>query len=219
MTYFKYPRTPHLPWSLGASKDDKKLKSIEYFLNKNVVVTEKMDGENTTLYSDHLHARSLDSRDHWSRHWLKGLHAQIKENIPVGFRICGENLYAKHSIKYENLSNYFLAFSVWENERCLSWPDFEEYIARIGIPTVPVIWQGVFDEKILHGIEENLDFEKTEGYVLRLEESFQLSDFQTSVAKFVRTGHVQTDEHWMYNRYNKERSINSLKELGNGSLS
>ena len=42
----KYPRTFHLPWSPGATSDDKMLKSIEHFIGKEVVITEKMDGEN-----------------------------------------------------------------------------------------------------------------------------------------------------------------------------
>lgn len=41
------------------------------FLKGPVVITEKMDGENTTLYRDGLHARSLDSRHHPSRNWVK----------------------------------------------------------------------------------------------------------------------------------------------------
>jgi len=42
----KYPRTPHLPWSEGASEDDIQLINAEMFEGKNVVVTEKLDGEN-----------------------------------------------------------------------------------------------------------------------------------------------------------------------------
>lgn len=41
-----------------------------------------MDGENTSLYRNKLHARSEDSKDHKSRHWIKSFHAQIKYNIP-----------------------------------------------------------------------------------------------------------------------------------------
>jgi len=47
----KYPRTPHLPWSPGASSDDVRHLNIDHFKNKQVVVTEKMDGENTSLYT------------------------------------------------------------------------------------------------------------------------------------------------------------------------
>jgi len=33
---FKYPRTHHLPWSLGATKDDKTLGSVRHFEGKRV---------------------------------------------------------------------------------------------------------------------------------------------------------------------------------------
>jgi hypothetical protein len=70
-TYTKYPRTFHLPWSLGATSDDKVVPSVSHFEGRQVVVTEKMDGENTTLYRDHIHARSLDSKGGEDRAWVK----------------------------------------------------------------------------------------------------------------------------------------------------
>src|SRR5579863_5868310 len=115
--YFKYPRTPHLPWSPGATDDDKMLGSIEHFVGKQIVVTEKMDGENTSLYRDHSHARSLDSQMHPSRTMLRQMHATIKHEIPEGWRICGENLFAKHSIHYSNLPSYFLVFGIYNEDR------------------------------------------------------------------------------------------------------
>jgi hypothetical protein len=99
----KYPRTPHLPWSPGASSDDVFLIDTQMFMGKSVVITEKMDGENTTLYPDHLHARSLDSRHHPSRTWVKQWHQTLAHDIPQGWRICGENLYAQHSVSYTQL--------------------------------------------------------------------------------------------------------------------
>ncbi len=100
----KYPRTPHLPWSPGRSEDDIALDSIDQLEKlENVVVTEKLDGENTALYHNCLHARSVDSKSHPSRDWIKQFHATIRHNIPEEFRICGENVYAKHSIFYDSL--------------------------------------------------------------------------------------------------------------------
>ena len=65
----KYPRTPHLPWSEGAAEDDIVSSDADMFTGMEVVVTEKLDGENTTMTSEKVHARSLDSRDHPSRHY------------------------------------------------------------------------------------------------------------------------------------------------------
>ncbi len=50
----KYPRTPHLPWSSGRSEDDIALDSNEHLERlEDVVVTEKLDGENTTIFFRH----------------------------------------------------------------------------------------------------------------------------------------------------------------------
>ena len=59
-TRVKYPRTWHLPWSPGATADDRVLDSVSHFYGREIVVTTKMDGECTTMYSDFLHARSID---------------------------------------------------------------------------------------------------------------------------------------------------------------
>jgi hypothetical protein len=67
----KFPRTPHLPFSEGVQEDDRIIESLDALLNHEVVVTKKMDGENTTMYRDHIHARSLDRRSHPSRDWVK----------------------------------------------------------------------------------------------------------------------------------------------------
>jgi RNA ligase len=96
--WVKYPRTYHLPWSEGIQDDDRTLESLDAFAGRRVVVTEKMDGENTSLYRDHLHARSLDGRHHPSRNWVKQFWSRLRADIPEGWRICGENLYARHSI-------------------------------------------------------------------------------------------------------------------------
>ena len=50
MERVKYPRTYHLPYSKGYTSDDKVLTSDNQFQTMDVVVTEKMDGENTTIY-------------------------------------------------------------------------------------------------------------------------------------------------------------------------
>lgn len=197
MGYVKYPRTYHLPWSEAITSDDKVMHSAEHFVGKQVVVTEKMDGENTTMYRDHVHARSLDSRGGEDRAWVKQFWAQIRNDIPQGWRICGENLWAKHSVSYTELKSYFYGFSIWDNNNvALSWDDTVEYFGMLGIVPVPVLYSGEWDEKTIRSLTKGLNLEQTEGYVVRLVDSFHYDNFGKSVAKFVRKGHVQTDKHW-----------------------
>lgn len=200
----KYPRTFHLPWSLTASSDDKRHSGDEVvamFAGHEVVVTEKMDGENFTIYSDgYCHARSLDSAHHKSRSWVKALAAQISHAIPEGWRICGENLYAIHSIEYDRLSSYFLVFAIYdENNTCLSWDDTVVWASLLGLHTVPVLYRGEWSEDI---VKDSWNGQGTfgalsEGYVVRVSGSFCYKDFSRSCGKFVRANHVQTDRHWM----------------------
>ena len=81
--YKKYPRTFHLPFSEGVQSDDKIMKDLSSLEGKEVIVTYKMDGENTTLYRDHMHARSIDSAFHESRSWVKQWWSTWKHAISV----------------------------------------------------------------------------------------------------------------------------------------
>ncbi len=191
----KYGRTFHVPWSEGYTSDDKVFTSMESFSWRDVVITEKLDGENTSIYFDDFHARSINDTDHPSRNWLKQWHSVIKFNIPEGYRICGENVYAKHSIAYDDLESYFYGFSMWDNNNvCLSWDETLEWFKEIGIIPVKTLYRGIYDERKIRNL--NLDSSKQEGYVIRLCNSFSYDDFDKSLAKYVRKNHVQTDDHW-----------------------
>lgn len=196
----KYPRTYHLPWSPGLNKDDRVMTDLKGFEDsEEVVVTVKMDGENTTLYNNYVHARSIDYNSHPSRSWVKALHSRIGFEIPEGWRICGENLFAKHSIGYSNLDDYFLMFSIWnDNNMCLSWEDTEEWAQLLGLKMVPVLYKGVWDEKVIKSLKTDIfNSDPCEGYVVRTKEAFAYKDFRNKVGKFVRKDHVQTHGHWM----------------------
>lgn len=199
MTRYKYSRTLHLPFSLGRSDDDKVLTSVEHFEGQEIVATRKMDGECTSLYRDGYHAKSLDSRHHPSRNWLKAYHATFAHDIPQGWRICGENLYAQHSLAYDALPSYFMGFSVWtERNEALGWDETLEFFELLDIEPVATLYRGVFDEALLKKLAKETDTQKNEGFVVRLAGPFRYEDFGRSVAKWVRAQHVQTDEHWMH---------------------
>lgn len=196
--YAKYPKTYHLPWSEGITNDDKVMTKMS-FEGQRVIVTEKMDGENTTMYHDHIHARSIDSKYHPSRDWVKGFWGSIKHSIPKGDRICGENMFAQHSIAYDNLPSYFLGFSVWDGVVCSGWDQTIELFDEIGITPVPVLYDGVYNETLIRDLWNNMDPEVNEGYVVRVARGIYSNiDWTEVVGKFVRPAHVQTDEHWMH---------------------
>ena len=197
MKKYKHPRTPHLPWSPGATSDDKVIYDISIFYDKEIVITEKMDGENTTMYRDGFHARSLDSNNHSSRSYVKGLWGQIAHLIPEGWRICGENLYAKHSIHYKDLRSYFYVFSIWNDKNiCLSWVDTVYFCSSIGLEIVNEWYQGQWGDQT-KPLKSYYIGPFREGYVIRNAGQFHYDDFSKNVAKYVRDGHVPDDAiHW-----------------------
>lgn len=197
--WVKYPRTHHLPWSEGLHDDDRLMPHLRDLIGHEVVVTEKMDGENTTLYTNYMHARSVDGVSHPSRGWVKSLWARFASDIPEGWRVCGENLYAKHSIGYDKLPSYFMGFSMWNDRNvCLSWDDTLEWFDLLGITSVPVLYRGVFDEALIRKLWDPRKREITEGYVARRADAIPYGAFQTHVGKFVRQGHIQTTKHWRH---------------------
>lgn len=214
--YVKYPRTWHLPWSPGATKDDRLLKNTKHFDGKEVVITTKMDGENTTIYNDYIHARSLSDKKHWSKSWIKNLHGKLKSDLPENIRFVVENMYAEHSIAYKALESYCYGISAWKDLKCLSWDEAAEWFSLLEIPMVPILYRGIWNEVKARDIyKPMIDNEECEGYVVRIADSFHYKDFAKSVAKFVRKGHVKDNEHWFTGKVGKK---NKLKGSNEGSI-
>jgi len=201
--YVKHPRIPHLPWSKGGTSDDVVLAGTEALEGREVVVTAKPDGENTTIYPDgHCHARSLDSGYHPGRTCVRALAAQVGPQLPEGWRLCGENMQARHTLSYRDLPGPFLAFSLWdEHNRCLPWDETVEWCQLLEVPCVPVLWRGPFSAEAAKEWEQLPQPYATdgmgEGYVVHLACGFPYAESARSIAKFVRPD-FQVDHrgHW-----------------------
>lgn len=179
-----------------------------FYRFEEVVVSYKMDGENTTIYSDgSYHARSLDSTHRDYHSWLLSFIPKFSYLIPEGYRICGEYLYAKHSIEYESLPSYFEVFSVWDGETCLSWKDTEKICKTFGLYHVPIIYIGPYDTNKIIKMAHAAVGEGQEGIVVRNAGSFEYNDFDNNIAKFVRANHVQTDKHWSFSEITKNTLV------------
>lgn len=198
MTYYKYPRTPHMPYSHSKTDDDKTLESDSHFYDMDaVIVTEKMDGENTSVYNNgKCHARSIDSR-HETYHSI--LLNQIQtwcHILPEGFRVCGEYLYVKHAIHYMDLQSYFYGFSVWNGPKCLDWNNTIKILNELEVTPVPILYMGLYDREKIEDIFMKAEQDGKEGIVIRNAAGFHIHDFGKNVAKCVRKNHVQTNVHW-----------------------
>lgn len=209
---FKHPKTFHFLDSPGVNKDDKILKSVDHFTQmKSVIASIKLDGESFTGYaSGKTHARSIDSNNHESRNWAKNFWSNVYFELPENWRVTCENMYALHTIPYSNLESYLYGIVIWnENNIALCWEQTKLWFGLLGIPTVPVFYEGKFKYKKIH--EEFLKVssdQETEGFVVRNSESFSWKDYSFNVGKWVRKNHVQeNDDHWL----NKPVIPNKLK--------
>lgn len=202
----KYPRTPHLPWSPGGTSDDRRLTDVSSLIGMSLVVTEKMDGSNVCLEAGVCFARShAASPRHPSFDAFKAFHAGVGHLLPEGLQVFGEWLYAKHSISYEALPGYFLAFGV-RDLRTMTWGSWEEvamWAAELGVSTAPVLAEVTLTrEDALKSLTDKLSAAPSacggqrEGVVVRKAASFADEAFGTSVAKWVRKNHIQSEEHW-----------------------
>lgn len=203
----KYPRTQHLPFSPGATSDDKIADSVEPLLNIETVITEKLDGSNSAFTNLGVYARSHAdfSRNPWDRE-MWNIYHRIKNDIDDDVFIFGENMEGIHSIEYSNLKSYFYMFGIRDNNIWIPWEAVEEFAYLVDLPTVPVLFKGVIKtEAELKKIVENLANQKSalggerEGVVIRNANLFHNDDFSENVMKWVRKGHVTTDQHWSRN--------------------
>jgi hypothetical protein len=201
----KYPRTFHLPYSPGVTKDDKIAKDITSLLNTNLVFTEKIDGSNVCMEKEKCFARTHSGPATGpSFDMFKAVHAGLKFGIPDSYQIFGEWCYAVHSITYDSLPNYLLLFVVRESNTMtwLSWDDVEYRAKQLGLNTVPVLDKcKVTSEKELKEKVESLTInpstygKEKEGLVVRVAGRFINDLFEKNVIKHVNKL-PQTSNHW-----------------------
>lgn len=194
----KYGRTFHLPISPGATSDDKIMTDTSGLeASAEVVITEKMDGENTTIFRGGCHPRSPDPRRHPSRDWMKAFASGISPMLSADERIVGEYLFARHAIGYTSLPSYFLGFAWIVDEEIQSWDDTLHRFDDLGITSVPLLYRGAFSHTAIRQILADMNFATQEGFVVRSAEAFGESDMPRLLAKYVRQDHVQSETHWM----------------------
>jgi len=205
----KYCRTSHWPESETVHEDDFLSDYANEFVDKEIVITEKLDGGCTTLFNGEVYARStgMPSHDGWMAMVRK--HHSWKTHQFPNIAFYGEDLFGVHSISYNALledETYYL-FAVREGDTFVSWNDVVMYANMLHVKTVPVIFRGIMENTIeltkfmqaQRKTPSALGPEK-EGFIIRHPEKFNAADFEKHVVKYVRKNHVQTkDKHWRKN--------------------
>lgn len=213
----KYGRTYHYPFSPGTTSDDRI--NHEYWNDasklKMIVHTEKLDGENNCLSRYGVFARSHVAPT--TSPWTQSIRQQweLIKNDLGDIEIFGENLYAIHSIEYRTLKHHYHVFAVRQHDVWLSWEEVKFYAALFDFPTVPELKivvpdaENLFRQEVLALTQKNSVFNShdiltgvpciCEGVVSRNAAAYTTHDFSRNVFKYVRKGHVKTDEHWTRN--------------------
>jgi hypothetical protein len=164
----KAPRTWHLPFSpdAGHAADDLVLPDCRSFAGREVVVLEKLDGENTTIYPDgYVHACAIAGRADPTQAWVRGWAARWAWALPPGHRASVENLREQHTLYYpvdrfvlEHQPPapphpvYAFLWALWDGAHALAWDEIVAWTARLEtatatrLPLAPVLYRGLWDE-------------------------------------------------------------------------
>ena len=158
--FFKFPSTPHLTILEGGKvRGDKVLSESERtnFLQHELVIEEKVDGANLGISFDAEGNLSLQNRGaylhmpsigQWKKldQWLNPKVDTIFETLTDRYILFGEWCYAKHSVFYNKLPDWFLGFDIYDKfvNKFFSTDRRNEFLERMGITQVPFIATGHF---------------------------------------------------------------------------
>lgn len=210
--FFRFPHTPHIAWlGRGQPRDDKVLSSIEAseFLDSDVIVEEKIDGANLGFsvgQDGELRAQNrgsyleLDSpAGQWKpiKRWLETRRNVLIQALAPNLMLFGEWCYAVHSVRYDRLPDWFLAFDVFDRDLGVFWSvdRRDEFAKGLGIQVVPELTRGKLGIEALEPLLDHsrLSSGTAEGIYVRKE----LNGVLAARAKLVRSEFVQAiGEHW-----------------------
>ena len=209
--FFKFPSTPHLAVLGDAVIREDKVFSTDArlsFLENEIIVEEKIDGANLGISFNGNGEILLQNRGalllppyygQWKKipEWLNRKTDNLFDVLHDQYILFGEWCYAKHSILYNKLPDWFLGFDVFDKQagRFLSCQRRDELFRQLHIFSVPFIHQGVFTLELLNELFTTAKYGTgpSEGIYLRHDDEQWLRQR----CKLVRPEFVQTIEsHW-----------------------
>jgi hypothetical protein len=203
--HVKYPKTPYLPFSPGYAAGDRYI-SLADLIGKPLAVTIKKDGSCVVMGRELVAARNGTEARHPSFNLLKQRHAAFKHNIPENTLIYGEWLFAKHSIHYTGdiaLKDYLEVFAVYDqkDQLFLGLDEVAKVCKDVGLKAVETIANVIYEAEwsLVNGLNDlgkKVVKQGQEGIVVKSVYPFHYTQFALNTAKYVREGHVQTDQHW-----------------------
>jgi hypothetical protein len=207
--FFKFPTTPHLALLEEVQiRDDKVLSPSEReaFLRHELIVEEKVDGANLGISFDadgniraqnrgtYLHLPGSGQWKHLGA-WLALRTDRFFEHLTNRYMLFGEWCYAKHSVLYDQLPDWFLAFDIYDKHfgRFLSVKRRDRLLRLLETAQTPFIARGTFTLPGLLQLlaQSKLSHQPAEGLYVRIEDG----DWLSHRAKLVRPAFIQSMEH------------------------
>jgi ATP-dependent RNA circularization protein (DNA/RNA ligase family) len=179
-------------------------------LSSEIVVEEKVDGANIgiSIVNGSIRVQNrgtvLETGAHpqfqplWG--WLAARQLQLESLLGTGLILFGEWCYARHTVLYSQLPDWFLAFDVYDRTMRRFWSTErrDALITPAGICHVPKVRRGRFTLDQLISLFDTtasaLGGDALEGLYVRCDDG----EWLTQRAKLVQAEFVQSiDEHWM----------------------
>lgn len=195
-------------------RNDKVLSSdeIERVLSQTVSIEEKIDGANLGISFNDDGDLKLQNRGsylieplygQWKhvKDWLRNRESVIFDVITNRYILYGEWCYAKHSLYYNALPDWFIGFDLFDkkNERFLSVKQRNDLLNQMEIEIVPLLGQGIYSVDVLTKFFTRSKYgnEMCEGIYIRQDKD----NYLQYRAKMVREEFKQNiGEHWSKGR-------------------
>lgn len=206
--FFRFPHTPHLAWlGVGQPREDKVLSREEaaWLLSWAVTVEEKADGANVGISRDADGALRVQNRGGYlSRatahaqfaplwRWLDA-RPWLADALAEGWILFGEWCYARHSVAYDKLPDYFIGFDIYDRGTGVFLPVEvrDAFLTDANIRGPARVGSGRFTLAQLRALAEERSAygpDPREGLIIRAADGAR--------AKLVRPGFIQAIEgHW-----------------------
>lgn len=207
--FIKYPKTARIRISQidVAGKFFLSDAETKQLLAGQVVITEKLDGANCAIIRNkndfRLQKRSglVGESEHQQFNYFKAwsqINCEKLMQIPKHHILYGELMFAKHTIHYDLLPDFFLAFALYDvqADKFKPWYDLEELCVKIGLHTAPFILQGYVSKNELFDYIPNpsaYGHEPAEGIVVSNKHGMRGKIVRPEFMKM-----MEQNDHWIH---------------------
>ncbi|WP_422443919.1 MULTISPECIES: RNA ligase family protein [unclassified Endozoicomonas] len=210
--FFRFPHTPHIQWlGSGEPRGDKLLSDSEVYelLHAKLTVEEKVDGANVGFSVGPDGKLRAQNRGAWIERdiggqfkhlwrWAARYEADLINLLGEHLILFGEWCYARHSLAYESLPDWFVGFDIYDckADRFFSVPRRDELVALLDLQPIKPLAVGTFSMEKLEALlsrPSHYGAINIEGIYLRQDQG----EWLKQRAKLVRSDFTQTiGEHW-----------------------